>query len=31
LEKIITFFLLFEFLAMAAAAMQNHGHLAADF
>lgn len=31
LEKIITFFLLFEFLAMAAAAMQNHGHLAAVF
>lgn len=31
MENIIAFFLLFEFLAMAAAAMQNHGHLAADF
>ena len=31
LGSLINFFLLLEFLAMAAAAMQNHGHLAADF
>ncbi|MFR0610281.1 phosphate-starvation-inducible PsiE family protein [Limosilactobacillus mucosae] len=31
LSSLINFFLLLEFLAMAAAAMQNHGHLAADF
>lgn len=31
LQEIITFFLFFEFLAMAASALSHHGHLTVDF